>query len=277
MGAPMAANIAKKGFPLQVWNRHHERAYGLMSFGAVLKSTPRECAEGVKVVITMVSDDKALFDVLERPNGLLIGLEKDTVVVDMSTVGRAAALRAADLVRSVGGRFVDAPVSGSVGPAEKAELTALVGGRLNDVTRVQPVLLAMCKKIIHAGDVGQGQALKVLLNGIGLHHLVAYVSMLNLGERAGIARRVLVETFSTSAFASPSYVQKREKMMAKDYSPEFSLEMTAKDARLNVDLQQEIGLPLPVLRECLRAVEMGIEEGLGAEDLYALEKFYKGL
>ena len=277
MGLPMASNLVRKGFPVQVWNRHHDRAQPVVALGAKLKSTPLECVQGARVIVTMLRDADALSSVLERPDGVLTGIEKDAVLVDMSTTGRAAALRAAELVRGLGARFVDAPVSGSVGPAERGELLALVGGKLNDVTRAQPVLNAMCKRILHAGDVGQGQALKVVVNGIGAHHVVAFTSMLVLGERLGIARRILLEAFTTGAFASPSYVSKKEKVLAKDYSPEFSLALALKDTKLNVDLQQEAGLPLPVLREALRALEKGVEEGLGDEDLFALEKYYKHL
>ena len=277
MGAPMAANIARRGFSLAVWNRHHERARGLSALGARPRSSPRECVEGARVIVTMLSDERALMDVLTREHGVLSGIERDAVLVDMSTIGRAAALRAAHVVREAGARFVDAPVSGSVPPAERGELVALVGGRLNDVTRAQPVLLAMCKRLLHAGDVGQGQALKVLLNGVGAHHLVAYTSMLVLGERAGLARRTIIEAFTQSAFASPSYVQKKEKMLAKDYSADFALALAAKDMALNAELQQEAGLPLPVHRECQRAVDNAVAEGLGDEDLFALEKFYRKL
>ncbi len=277
MGAPMAADVARKGFPLQVWNRHHERAHALVSLGAKIRSSPAECVQGARVIVTMLRDEAALMSVLERPDGVLAGLEKDAVLVDMSTTGRAGALKAASLVRDAGGRFVDAPVSGSVGPAERGELLAMAGGRLNDVTRAQPVILAMCKRILHAGDVGQGQALKVLVNGVGVHHLVAYTSMLALGERAGLARRTIVEAFSSGAFATPSYVGKKEKILAKDYAPEFTLDLTLKDALLNVDLQQEAGLPLPVLREAVRALSQAIEDGLGEEDLFALEKYYRNL
>ncbi|HWL89286.1 MAG TPA: NAD(P)-dependent oxidoreductase [Polyangiaceae bacterium] len=273
----MAANVARKGFALQVWNRHHERAHGLAALGAKIRSTPAQCAAGARVIVTMLRDESVLLSVLERPDGLLAGLEKDAVLVDMSTIGRAGALKAAALVKDAGGRFVDAPVSGSIGPAERGELVALAGGRLNDVTRAQPVLLAMCKRILHAGDVGQGQALKVLVNGVGVHHLVAYASMLALGERAGLARRTIIEAFSTGAFASPAYIGKKEKMLARDYSPEFTLDLTLKDALLNVDLQQEAGLPLPVLREAIRALSQAIDDGLGEEDLFALEKYYREL
>ncbi len=275
MGTPMAMNVARRGFSLQVWNRTRERANGLVTLGAKLKLSPRECVEGARVVVTMVADERALMEVMTGPNGVLAGLQRDAVVVDMSTIGRAAAIRVAEIVKEAGGRFIDAPVSGSPGPAENGELVALVGGKLNDITRAQPVLQAMCKRILHAGDVGQGQALKVLLNGVGIQQLVALTSMIALGEKLGLARRTLLEAFTAGPFATPTYLSKKEKLLAKDFSPEHTLDMALKDTRLNVDLQQEAGLPLPVHREVQRTLEKAVEEGLGAEDAFALEKYFK--
>jgi len=225
----------------------------------------------------MLADEAAVIDVLERADGALVGVEKDAVIVDMSTIGRAGALKAAELAKAAGARFVDAPVVGSVAFAERGELVALVGGKLNDVSRAQPVIQATSKKIIHAGDVGQGQALKVVLNGLGSHHVAAFTSMLVLGERAGIARRVIIDAFSSGSFASPSYLLRREKMLAKDYSPEMPLSLGLKEAQQNIDLQQEVGLPLPVQREITRALEKAVADGFGEEDIFALEKYYKGL
>jgi 3-hydroxyisobutyrate dehydrogenase-like beta-hydroxyacid dehydrogenase len=222
----------------------------------------------------MLADKAALASTLGGAAGILAGLEKKAIVLEMSTVGRAAVLAAARAVEAAGGRFVDAPVSGSVKPAERGELIALVGGRLNDVAKVDTVLKAMCKRVIYAGAVGQGQALKVVLNGIGAHHLLAFTSMLVLGQRAGISREVLLDAFTTSAFASPSYIGKRAKVLARDYSPEFTLELALKDCEVNIELQREVGLTLPVHRECLREIEEGVREGLGAEDLFALEKHF---
>lgn len=174
-----------------------------------------------------------------------------------------------------GARFVDAPVSGSVRPARTGELVALVGGSMRSVERVRPVLAILCKQIIHAGGVGQGQALKVVLNGVGAHHVVAFTSMLALGERAGLARDVLLHAFTTGAFASPSYVGKRDKMLVRDYTADFSLALTLKDCQLNAALQDEVGLVLPVHRAIIRDVTSGVEEGLGELDLFALEKHYE--
>jgi 3-hydroxyisobutyrate dehydrogenase len=150
----------------------------------------------------------------------------------------------------------------------------MVGGSARDVERAEPVLLAMCKKVIHAGSVGQGQALKVLLNGVGAHQFVAFTSMLALGERAGLGRKTIVEAFTTGAFASPSYIGKRAKVLARDWTPEFSLALSLKDARLNVELQDEVGMRLDVLRAIARAVKSAVASGLGEEDLYAIEKWF---
>jgi 3-hydroxyisobutyrate dehydrogenase-like beta-hydroxyacid dehydrogenase len=218
--------------------------------------------------------------VLGGDSGVVAGIaaspqSERPVLVDMSTVGRSAALAAARAVEKVGGRFVDAPVSGSVKPAERGELVALVGGRVRDVATVEPVLGAMCKRILYAGGVGQGQALKVVLNGVGAHQFVAFTSMLALGERAGLSREVLVDAFTTGAFATPSYVGKKAKVLARDFSPEFSLALALKDCETNVELQREVGLKLDAHRACTRDVEAGVRGGLGELDLFALEKFFR--
>jgi 3-hydroxyisobutyrate dehydrogenase-like beta-hydroxyacid dehydrogenase len=134
----------------------------------------------------------------------------------------------------------------------------------------------MCRRTIQAGGVGQGQALKVLLNGVGAHHFVAFASMLVLGERAGVPREALVDAFTSGAFASPSYVGKRAKVLARDYSSEFSLDLALKDVSLNVALQKEVGFKLPVVREIVRALKGAVAAGFGAEDLFAIEKWFAG-
>jgi 3-hydroxyisobutyrate dehydrogenase-like beta-hydroxyacid dehydrogenase len=280
MGAPMARRVAAS-FPLTVWNRTRGRAEALsegLAHGPVaVAATPHEAARAAGVVVTCVADAKALQEVLSGERGLLSGLNPDAIVVDMSTIGRAAAREAARAVEAAGGHFVDAPVSGSVIPAERGELLALVGGADAHVARVTPVLRAMCSRILRAGGVGQGQALKVVLNGLGSHHFVAFASMLALGERAGLARETVVEAFTSGAFASPSYVTKRERVLAADYGkPDFTLALALKDGALNVALQEEVGLTLPVQREIAREVAQAVGQGLGDLDLFGIEKYFKG-
>ncbi len=132
----------------------------------------------------------------------------------------------------------------------------------------------MCARLIHAGGVGQGQALKVVLNGVGSHHFVAFASMLALGERAGLPREAIIDAFTSGAFASPSYVGKRAKMLARDYAPEFALTLAKKDIGLVVEPRARgSGSRLPVLRAPLAAeIEGGVDEGLGDDDLFGIER-----
>jgi len=204
MGCPMAARCVEAGFAVSVWNRTTRRTERLERMGARVAENPADAARGADVVVTMLADGASLLRVLGGPRGLLAGLRRGALVIDMSTSGRAAAHEAARRVRLARGRFVDAPVSGTVAPATRGELVAMVGGAKKDVRDAEPVLRAMCKRQILAGGVGQGQTLKVLLNGIGAHHFVAFGSMLALGERAGLSRETIVDAFTSGAFASPS-------------------------------------------------------------------------
>ena len=207
---------------------------------------------------------RALDAVLGGRTGLLAGLAPGALVIEMSTAGRAAARRAAKRVARAKGRFVDAPVSGTVGPAERGELVAMAGGSAADVRDAEVVLGAMCRRVRSApGDVGQGQALKVLLNGIGAHHFVAFASMLVLGEQAASCARSSWMRSLSGAPASPSYVGKKAKVLARDFSPEFSLALALKDAHLNIELQDEVGLTLDVLRAIARVLERSVAAGLG--------------
>jgi 3-hydroxyisobutyrate dehydrogenase-like beta-hydroxyacid dehydrogenase len=270
----MARRVAAT-FPLTVWNRTRSRADALSGVAARIASTPHDAARGASIVVTCVADARALEELLSGERGLLAGLDPGAVVVDMSTIGRGAAREAARAVEGAGGTFVDAPVSGSVGPATRGELLALVGGSDADVARVTPVLRTMCSRILRAGGVGQGQALKVVLNGLGTYHFVAFASMLALGERAGLTREALLDAFTSGAFSTPSYVAKRARVLARDYGkPDFTLALALKDGALNVALQEEVGLPLPVQREMAREVAQAIGEGLGEDDLYGLERYF---
>jgi 3-hydroxyisobutyrate dehydrogenase-like beta-hydroxyacid dehydrogenase len=279
MGRPMAARLLEQGVAVRVWNRSRGPEKALARLGATATSTPRECALGADIVITMLSDAEALASVLEGQDGVLAAFASERrkprpVLMDMSTIGRKAAVAVGLRADAHGARFVDAPVSGSVRPAGRGELVALVGGTVRSVERVRPVLALLCRKLIHAGGVGQGQALKVVLNGVGAHHLVAFTSMLALGERGGLARDIVLDAFTTGAFASPSYVGKRDKVLARDFSPDFSLALALKDCALNRDLQEELGVTLPVHRAILEDIEQGVNAGLGELDLFALEKHY---
>jgi 3-hydroxyisobutyrate dehydrogenase-like beta-hydroxyacid dehydrogenase len=195
--------------------------------------------------------------------------------VDMSTIGRAPATDAARRLSALGARFVDAPVSGSRLPAEAAELVVLAGGDASDLAELEPVFSALARRVVHAGPVGAGQTLKVVLNGLGCQHLLAFASMLRLGEGAGLAREVLVEAFTAGAFTTPAYVAKQSRVLARRYEdPDFVLELVLRDAVLCDELQRELGMPMPTHQAAHAEVRRAVLEGLGHDDLFGVERLY---
>jgi 3-hydroxyisobutyrate dehydrogenase len=275
LGGAVAIRLLSLGFPLTLWNRTASRAERYAGRGARIATTPSAAVADANVVLTCLADAEALREVIGSCTKALGAVERQ-VVWDLSTVGRKAAREMAKVVQSRGVKYLDGPVSGSVGPASRGELLALVGGSTTTLRRVGPVMNALCRKIVHAGTVGQGQALKVVLNGLGAHHLVAFTSMLVLGERAGLSREIVVEAFTSGAFSTPSYQGKKAKVLARDYSPDFALSLALKDAALGVELQYELDMKLPVHRAVVRDLEDAVTGGLGKEDLFGLERLYAG-
>lgn len=260
MGRAMRERMVAEGVDVVSWERRQETP------------TLADAMNHSLLVVMMVSDDRAMVEVLEAALG---HARPGTLFVDMGTSGVAAARAADARARAAGHSFIDVPVSGTVGPARQGRLLGFAGGALEDMARAKPMLDVLCRRVIHAGGVGQGQALKVVLNGLGAHHLVAFASMLALGERAGLARSAIVDAFTDGAFASPSYVGKKARVLERRYDePEFSLRLTQKDLRLARELAAASGMELRALDAVDGEVTRGVEAGLGDEDLFALEKVY---
>jgi|SoiMethySBSTD1v2_1073268.scaffolds.fasta_scaffold20531_6 3-hydroxyisobutyrate dehydrogenase len=275
MGLPMALRLARRGFVLRVWNRSSDRMRPLLEAGAVGASTPREAASEADVVITMLTGGEVVAEVLFGSEGAASAGAAGKLFVDMSTTGPRAANELAARLGAAGARFVDAPVSGSRQPAEAGELLVLAGGAASDLAELSPIFEVIAKRVITAGPVGAGQRLKVVLNGLGCQHLLAFASMLRLGERAGLERAVLLDAFTAGAFASPAYAAKRERVLERRYGdPDFVLELVLRDAVLCAELQREHGLMLATHWAAHSEVRRAVGAGLGADDLFGVERLY---
>jgi len=275
MGAPMAKNLALAGLPLRVYNRSAGRAEGLLELGAQVAASPREAASGAEVVITMLTGPDAVERVLFGPEGAAAAKPAPKLFADMSTTGPGAARDFGARLSALGARFVDAPVSGSRLPAETGELVVLAGGEASDVAQLDPVFRPLARRVIHAGPLGAGQTLKVVLNGLGCQHLLAFASMLRLGEQAGLSREVLLTAFTAGAFSTPAYVAKQSRVLAGRYEdPDFVLDLVLRDAVLCEELQRELGTPMPTHQAAHAEVRRAVLQGLGADDLFGIERLY---
>jgi 3-hydroxyisobutyrate dehydrogenase len=192
MGKAMAANLMKAGFAVTLWNRTRSKADHLVKAGAKLGGSPRETAAAADVLITMVSDQPALEEVLWGPQGALEGLRRGSTYVDSSTVAPALARRIAAACAQRGVEFLDAPVTGGTWGAEKGELVFMVGGKRETLERVEPVLGAMGKRWFHLGPHGAGQTVKLAMNMILALQVDALAEALALVTGGGVAAERLI-------------------------------------------------------------------------------------
>jgi 3-hydroxyisobutyrate dehydrogenase/2-hydroxy-3-oxopropionate reductase len=266
MGLPMARRLLDAGFPLTVWNRSPGKADELA--GARVAATPRELAESSDVVVTMLADAAALEQVLHGDDGLLAGLRDGAVVVDMSTIGQEAATRFAGGVADAGGRWLDAPVSGSVALAQAGTLTLMVGGEPDALERARPVLETLGQKLFHLGPAGSGAAMKVVVQAVLSLLNEAVAEGLVLAERAGIARETAYDVFAGGVVGAPFVQYKRDAFVKPEETPvAFTIDLMRKDLRLAFAVAERVGVPLPAVSAAAEVLARASERGLGDADL----------
>ena len=270
MGAPMATNLLKAGFKVQVWNRTAAKAAPLAALGAKVGEGPAHVAAEVDVVITMVSQPNDVEAVVTGPDGVMEGIKPGAVLIDMSTVSPAMSRKLAGAVTTKQAEFLDAPVVGSKGPATEGTLVVLVGGLPTTLERCRPILSAMGKTIIHAGGVGTGSALKLATNLMLAHLAAGFTEGLLLVERAGLNPKRYLEVLEASTFRSPWYQTKGMGMIKREFGAHFALKHMRKDLRLMGELADDVKTRLPITDAIERLFAQSETAGKGDLDYSAI-------
>ncbi|MFB6200846.1 MAG: NAD(P)-dependent oxidoreductase [Halorhabdus sp.] len=277
MGAPMAENVSDAGYPLVVYNRTRSRTEPFAERGDTVADSPAEVAEETDVVIVMVTDDEALQAVLEGDEGVLSGLTDGTVVIQMSTVSPAATGTAAEAVRDAGGLFVDAPVSGTVGPAEDGTLTVLAAGVDDLLAEVEGILSAIGEPIVDCGAVGAGTRMKLFVNLLLGDMMGAFAEALAFGTTQGLDYDDMLTVVEAGAVDSPLFSIKGENVAARDFEPRFPVDLQFKDLRYAVEAANEAGVPLPQTAAARETFSAASGMGHGDEDMAAVVKFFEAV
>jgi 3-hydroxyisobutyrate dehydrogenase-like beta-hydroxyacid dehydrogenase len=258
----MAANLAKAGFELTVWNRTAATAEQFAAeHGAKLAGTPAEAAAGVDVVITMVVDGPQVEQVLLGENGVVEGAREGALCIDCSTIGPA-------FVRSIGAqlaehglKLMDAPVTGSSPRAEDGTLTIMAGGDPEDFRRADPLLQAMGKLIVYAGPLGHGQVIKLINNAVAAVNAATVGQALLVGKRSGVDLDALTQVMGAGSGGSAMLELKAGPMRQHDYTTLFKLEHMLKDVRLCLEQGEAAGAPFPFA--ALTREILGTADGMG--------------
>jgi 3-hydroxyisobutyrate dehydrogenase len=265
MGAAMAANLARAGFPVTAWNRTPDRAPELDGLGVTRATTPADVARSVDVVVVCVSDTPDVASVLLGPDGVAAGARAGTLVIDCSTISPAATRGFAVELAEGDVALVDAPVSGGSEGAQKATLTIFVGGEAADVERARPILAALGKTITHVGPIGSGQAVKAVNQVILAGTYLGVAEGIVLAMKAGLDVEQVVGALGGGAAQSWVLANRSSRMIANDYPLGFKVALHRKDLGIALELAKELGADLPV-SELAADLETGLIEGGHAED-----------
>jgi 3-hydroxyisobutyrate dehydrogenase len=266
MGAPMAANLAKAGFELSVWNRTAEKAERFADeHGATVAATPGEAAAGAGVVITMLPDAPEVEQVLFAD-----GLGDVELAIDMSTIAPSASVKIAERLSGEGIGFVDAPVTGSRPKAESGTLTIMAGGSDPDLERAKPLFDAMGERIVHIGPQGHGAMTKVIANTVTAINAAAIAEALNMARTAGVDLHRFLEVARAGSSGSTMLELKGDPMVEHDFEPLFRLDHMLKDVRHCIAEAKALGIELRLAEVAERMYAEAAETGHGDEDFAAV-------
>jgi 3-hydroxyisobutyrate dehydrogenase-like beta-hydroxyacid dehydrogenase len=271
MGDRIGRRLLDAGHELAVHNRTVERTKTLAEAGARVTATPRDAAAGADVVLTMLADPAAVRAVGFGGDGLLAGMEGGALWVDLSTVSPADSREFAASARERGVRMLDAPVSGSLGAAERGMLVLLVGGAKSDVAAARPVLDVLGRATIHLGPNGAGSAGKLAVNAFLLSAMAAAIEAMRLGESQGIEPAALLAGLSRTEIMPAWAVGKLERLEEGDLRPQFSLALADKDLQLMRATAAEAGVEMPLLEAVRGLYAAALAAGRGDLDYSAVE------
>jgi 3-hydroxyisobutyrate dehydrogenase-like beta-hydroxyacid dehydrogenase len=272
MGHPMAMRLIDARYNVIVWNRTPEKAIQLIERGAERASGVKELAEKSDVVISMVTDSRALKDITYEDDGILKNLAGGGIHIDMSTIAISDSKYIDEQYTIAGRHYIQAPVLGSVPQATDGTLLIFAGGDSKMINTVQPVFDVLGKRTWKFDKPEQAAAVKLTCN-------LFIASMINvLGEgllmmkKAGIDGNTLLEILDESALGAPMYQTKGKSLLGRTFTPRFMVRHMEKDLSLIRQAARELGVPMPVVGVIHDLFLAAVNKGYGEEDYSAMVK-----
>lgn len=263
MGGTVTKLLLDAGHTVHGYNRTREKAQWLVERGLILEDTPRAVAERSDVVFSMVTNTKALDAIAEGPDGILAAIGPGKIWVDSTTGSPSNSRRLAAAVEALGGRMLDAPISGAPTTLMAGKASLMVGGDEDAYAEVEPLLHDIGPIVRRIGDNGQALLMKIAIN-LSLHvQMVAFSEGLLIAEKGGIEREVAVEAMLNSVIASPMIKYRGPFVLGHPDEAWFDCNMMQKDMLLALDAGRELDVPMPttaVSNELLTAARgMGLD------------------
>ncbi|AYC36839.1 NAD(P)-dependent oxidoreductase [Streptomyces griseorubiginosus] len=270
MGQPMALNLARAGTPLVVWNRSPARCAPLRAAGAEVAASAAEVFERAGTVFLMLADETAVDAVLGRGTPDFPVRVSGRTVVHMGTTSAEYSAGLQDDVRAAGGRYVEAPVSGSRVPAERGELVAMLAGDGDAVAAVRPLLSPMCREAFDCGPVPDALLTKFSVNLFLITLVTGLTEAFHFAARQGLDPGLLRDVLDAGPMASSVSRMKTPKLLARDFAVQAGAADVLKNNRLIAEAARKTGVASPLLDVCHALFGETVEQGHGDEDMVAV-------
>ncbi len=277
MGVPMAGNLVKAGYKVSLFNRTASKAGPLQAAGAAVAGDIASLAAGSDIVVSMISDDRALEAVALGGGGVLASAPAGAVYVDMSTVSPAASARVAEAAREKGVGYVRAPVMGSIKFATESSLLILASGPAGALDACAGIFDVLGRKTVNLGENDEARMMKLSLNLMVGVTAAMLGEALTFGRRGGLDVDQMLDVINDSPLASPVIAFRSRSIRARDFTPHFTVSQVAKDTDLILDTARAANMPMPIVSLLRQNWAAMIAQGSGGLDQFAYITFMESL
>ncbi|MBM3649050.1 MAG: NAD(P)-dependent oxidoreductase [Alphaproteobacteria bacterium] len=275
MGGPMALNLAKAGHKLVVHDIDQSKTAAVRAKGAELAGNAQAVAAAVERTIVIVETTEQAEAVIAGERGIIAGAKPGHIVVCMATIDPFAARALADRLKAKGIAMLDAPVSGGTVRAEAGELSVIVGGEADVIARCEDLFSAMGNRTFHVGPLGSGLAMKLVNNMLVQVNTVAVAEALVLGVKAGLDPKTIYEVVRASTGASAAWEMRVPRILAGDYEPGGTVDISYKDQELETAFAKRLGVPVLLANVTQQVYQMARAQGLNKRDGAAVVKVFE--
>ena len=275
MGSGMARRLLGAGFVVRVYNRTEARAAALAAAGAFVAATARDAATGADAVIAMLADDAASRAAWTDDEGALAGVHRGAVLVESSTLSVGWVKELAAQAESQGCKLLDAPVTGSKPQAENGELLFLVGGDAGALDTVRDVLKPMSRGAVHLGPSGSGALMKLINNFLCGVQAASLAEALAMIENSGLDRTQALEVLANGAPGSPMLKTLSARMTSRDFRPNFSVNLMAKDLTYAIAEGSHLDVALKTAQAGRDVFQAARDGGWGEQDISAIIESFR--
>jgi 3-hydroxyisobutyrate dehydrogenase-like beta-hydroxyacid dehydrogenase len=279
MGQAIVPRLIDAGHAVTGWNRTREKAAPLFKRGMLWADTPRDAARSADIVFSIVTDSAAVRSVALGPHGIISGLRKDAVYLDMSTIDPDVSRSVAAEFAAMGLTMMDAPISGTTLTLAQNRASLMVAGDQAIFDRLQPTLLAIGPKVTYIGAQGLAVQLKVALNMTLVTQVIGFCEGIALAEKGGVSREVAVDAFLKSVVASPVLTYRAPLILEGRISDATygNVNLQQKDMLLALDLGRRMGLPVPLAAAANEMLNACRGLGLSHHDFVVVFEVYRRL